>query len=86
MTKRDAQTYLARFHAKYKKVLSFGYTAPLNVQQQRDRYGFSGEANLGWYAGGRYSYEGFATPTNFVSTYQCKSDHGTFQMGRPTVH
>ena len=78
------QTFLARFHARYGKIFSFGYTVPLTTEQQGNRYDFSGEANLGWYAGGRYTYRGSATTTNFLSTYRCKSDHGTFQMHRPS--
>jgi len=80
---RDGGTYLARFHAKYRKIFGFGYIVPLTVEQHGGRYDFSGEANLHWYAGGRYTYQGSATATNFVSTYRCKSDHGTFQMTRP---
>ena len=80
---RTNQTYLARFYANYAKIMRFGYTVPLKVEQQGDRYDFSGEANLHWYAGGRYTYKGSATATNFSATYRCKSDHGTFQMTRP---
>jgi hypothetical protein len=76
-------TYRARFHAKYRKVLSFGYTVPLKVEPRGGGYAFQGKANLGWMAGGVYQYEGFADSTNFHSSYECKYDHGTFQMGRP---
>jgi hypothetical protein len=75
-------TYRARFHAKYHQVLSFGYTVSLKVQSSGDGFTFEGDANLGWYAGGIYHYEGRADATNFHSTYSCKYDHGTFQMGR----
>lgn len=83
VTDQGGQTYLARFHAKYGKIFSFGYSVPLTAEEHGNRYDFSGEANLGWYAGGQYSYQGSATATNFFSTYRCKSDHGSFQMRRP---
>jgi len=76
-------TYRARFHAKYRKVLSFGYTVVLTVQPQGNGFAFRGDANLGWYAGGLYHYEGRADATNFVATYSCKYDHGTFRLARP---
>ena len=85
ITSQGGHAYLARFHAKYGKIFSFGYTVPLTAEQHGNRYDFSGDANLGWYAGGRYTYHGSATATNFVSTYRCKSDHGSFQMRRPAV-
>lgn len=45
--------YEARFHAKYRKILSFGYTVVLNVQRTNDLFTFQGEADLGWLAGGQ---------------------------------
>ena len=75
--------YVARFHANFWKILTFNYAVPLQVKQQDGAYQFSGEANLGWYAGGRYEYQGDATSANFHSTYRAKSDHGTFDMIRP---
>ena len=76
-------SYQARFKAKYRKVLSFGYTVPLKVERTENLFRFQGEADLGWLAGGVYHYAGRAGPTNFFSTYSCKYDHGTFRMGRP---
>ena len=49
-----------------------------------DRYRFEGQADLGSLAGGLYHYEGYATLTNFYSTYRAQYDFGTFQMTRPT--
>jgi len=83
ITRQPDGKYSARYHAKYRKVLSFGYTATLEAKQTGDIYHFSGEADLGWYAGGVYRYKGHANRTNFFSTYSNKYDHGTFQMGRP---
>jgi hypothetical protein len=74
--------YQARFHAKYRKILSFGYTVPLKVSPTGNGYKFDGNADLGALAGGIYHYEGHADATNFFSTYSCKYDHGKFQMQR----
>lgn len=83
IVKKDETNYLARFHAKYGKALSFGYRVPLTVLETNGAITFSGNANLGWLAGGLYHYEGHANLTNFFSTYSCKHDKGTFQMARP---
>jgi hypothetical protein len=87
ITPQTNGTYSARFHAEYKRVFRFrfSYTVPLRVTSEKDRWRFQGEADLGWYAGGKYSYQGFATATNFFSTYRSKHDHGTFHMTRPPV-
>jgi hypothetical protein len=83
VTLKDDGTYNARFHAIYKKVLGFGYTVPLKAAATNGVFEFNGEADLGWWAGGVYHYEGHAQDTNFFSTYRCKYDHGVFQMTRP---
>jgi hypothetical protein len=83
ITKKEEGVYMARFLARYHKVLSFGYTVTLKVQTAANEHTFSGDADLGWLKGGVYHYEGRATATNYISTYRCKYDHGTFQMGRP---
>jgi len=75
--------YVARFHANYWKIFSFTYSVPLRAELQKDNCHFSGQANLGWFAGGIYSYEGSASRSEFNATYHCKYDHGTFQMSRP---
>jgi hypothetical protein len=83
ITKTDQDIYRARFHANYRKVLSFGYTVPLRVERTANTFNFQGEAALGWLAGGVYHYDGHAETTNFFSNYSSKYDHGTFQMARP---
>jgi len=84
IVKKDGEVYQARFHAKYQKILSFGYTVPLKVEPTEDGYKFSGEADLGSLAGGVYRYDGRADATNFFSTYSSQYDHGTFRMERPS--
>ena len=75
--------YQARFRANYRKIIHFSYTVKLTGAETNGLFHFRGEANLGRMAGGVYSYEGDASATNFFSTYRCRYDHGTFQMGRP---
>lgn len=84
ITKSDEQHYTARFHAKYKHILSFGYSVPLVVTNEGSRRTFKGEADLGKLAGGRYTYKGSATPAEFNSRYDSKYDRGSFVMARPT--
>ena len=82
------QILSARFHARYKKAFlrfSFGYAVPLTIRTNDARIEFAGEADLGWYAGGTYRYRGFATATNFYSTYDSKYDHGVFRLQRPAA-
>ena len=85
VTKKDESHYDARFHAKYRKVItfSFGYTVPLVVTNTGTQREFSGTANLGKLAGGIYTYKGAATATEFNARYDSKYDRGTFQMSRP---
>lgn len=85
VTHQSNEVYSARFHAKYKRLfnLSFGYRALLEAKSDGTVASFKGEADLGWYAGGVYRYEGHAGGTNFFSTYSCKYDHGKFIMTRP---
>jgi len=84
VTRNADNLYQARFHAKYKKILSFAYTVLLTTERTDGTFKFHGDADLGWLAGGIYHYEGHADATNFFSTYSSKYDHGTFQMQRPS--
>lgn len=72
----------ARFHAKYRRILSFSYTVPLVARETNGTFHFEGEADLGRLAGGVYRYSGHADGTNFFSTYSSKHDHGVFRMVR----
>ena len=74
--------YEARFRATFLHILHFSYTANFEMQSHAIGWEFNGEANLGK-LGGSYYYEGRATPTNIISTYRSKYDHGTYELGRP---
>jgi len=80
----DEWTYRARFKATYWKLFRFNYSVNLQVTRDpADPFVFQGEADLGWWGGGVYNYDGHATPTNLFSTYRSKYDRGTFRMARP---
>ncbi|MEW6158182.1 MAG: hypothetical protein AB1813_12160 [Verrucomicrobiota bacterium] len=83
ISKTGDGSYSARFHAKYKKILSFGYTVPLTAKTESGKWVFEGQADLGKLAGGLYTYKGNASPTEFFSIYDSKYDRGTFEMTRP---
>jgi hypothetical protein len=75
--------YQARFRATYGGIFHFSYTVRLETQPHYAGWEFNGEADLGRLAGGVYYYEGRATPTNLISTYRSKSDHGILDLHRP---
>jgi len=83
VTKTSDRMYQAHYRAYYKKILRFTYVATLNGRETNGLVTLQGEADLGKLAGGVYKYEGKATPTEFRSSYECKYDHGKYQMMRP---
>jgi len=83
VSKESAHSYWARFRARFGKAFNYEYAVPLKVTEADGKFSFQGEANLHCWAGGVYYYKGAATPTNFFSTYRCKSDHGIFELHRP---
>jgi len=82
ITPASENVYNARFRARFWKIFSFGYTAPLTVYRSNAVAHFTGEADLGKLAGGIYKYAGVIAGTNYYSTYESKYDYGHFRMGR----
>ncbi len=82
ISREEDDTLLARYHATYGKALTFEYDMPMAVVVDGEVYHFSAEADLGWLAGGVYEYDGTVEGDQFRSNYECKSDHGTFEMER----
>jgi hypothetical protein len=72
--------YKASFHAVYASVLRVCYTVQLHGQWTGGKLKLEGDADIGALAGGVYSYQGEAAENEFVCTYRCKYDHGTFRM------
>jgi hypothetical protein len=83
VTKAEANNYQFRFKAVFWKIFRYSYTVQMPVTKTGEEYKFAGDENLGWLAGGVYTYNGKITGTNFSSTYKCKYDNGTFQLTRP---
>jgi hypothetical protein len=81
--------YDVKFHAAYQHWMTlfltvhFGYTVRMEAQNESGGLKFLGSEDLGFLAGGIYTYEGRADGTNFFSTYKSKYDWGTFEMKRP---
>jgi hypothetical protein len=88
ITRAGATDYRAEFKATYGWFFSFSYTMTMHASAtdgttRPDAIYFGGEADLGWLAGGRYTYDGRATTTEFFCNYASSADRGTFQMTRP---
>lgn len=80
VSKQGENQYEAAFQAKYWRVLTFHYVAPLETRLTETNVLFSGQANLGWWAGGLYRYAGQADTDRWFCTYSNRYDYGTFQM------
>jgi hypothetical protein len=81
ISKQGEGYYDAHFHATYAAVIPFEFELPLLVTDDGTAYALEGEADLGWLAGGLYTYNGNATATDFVAAYCAENnDHGTFTM------
>lgn len=85
ITKLEGDRYETRFKAKFWKIFSYASEAEFEMQPHNEGFEFFGTKQLGWLAGGEYTYEGRVSPEKFYSTYKNKWDHGTFQMERPSA-
>lgn len=84
VTEKSPNEYEFRFKATYWKLFRYSYIVNMTTHCTAEGCTFQGKENLGCLAGGVYSYEGVIGTNSFNATYQCKYDHGTFQMQRPT--
>lgn len=82
LTPTGSNTWSAFFHARYGGVLTFTIRTPLAGEPESDRMRFHGEKDLGVLAGGIYRFAGYATATNFFSTYLSAYNSGEFHMTR----
>jgi hypothetical protein len=82
-TDGEPGTIHARFHAVYWGILRFTSIVQLTVTESEGVHQLEGAADLAGWAGGRYEYNGTATPTSFKCTYRSKHDHGVFELSRP---
>ncbi len=82
ITKQGENYYHAHFKATYAFVIPFEFEVPLMVTEDGGVYAFESQADLGWLAGGVYTYTGTTTPHDFSASYCAAKDHGTFTMSR----
>jgi hypothetical protein len=80
LAREASSDYQATFHAVYGGILRVCYTVPLHGQWSDGKLKLAGDTDLGPLAGGIYQYQGEADEIEFVCSYRCKYDHGTFRM------
>jgi hypothetical protein len=73
-------TWRLWFRAEYAGIFRACYSTDVSATHQADHWTFCGGSDLGALAGGRYSYEGSTTVTEFRSTYRSARDHGEFRL------
>ena len=74
--------YTAHFRATFWGIFKSSYSIPL-TRQDGAANTFEGEKDLGWLAGGLYTYRADITPTTFNAKYESKGDSGLFELARP---
>lgn len=82
ITRQGESYYQAHFKATYAKIVPFSFDVPLTVTNDTGLLLFEGQADLGFLAGGTYTYTGQATPSDFTASYCAQKDQGTFTMSR----
>lgn len=82
ITKCDDGRYRAYYHATFAYVIPFAYETTHTATFQDGVTYFTGEEDLGYFAGGYYYYNGQTDGTSFVACYRADKDHGMFRMTR----
>jgi len=82
VSRTAADTYHARFRAKYDWLFTVEEEVDLHVTPGSAPPHATGEADLGWLKGGVYKYDATLTPGRLDATYESKYDHGTFTLER----
>ena len=86
LTTTAPDRYLAQFHAAYWSIFHFDQTVTLvTTSNQNGHLLASGDADLGFFAGGVYHYDADITPTHFTAAYSSSADHGKFDLHRPVA-
>jgi len=73
--------YELRYWASW-SVFESEYTMSMTVDWRRGAFEFTGAKDLGFWFGGLCRFEGRATPTEFVTSYESESNQGQFLMHR----
>lgn len=80
----EEASYIAHFRATWWGIFKSSYSVPLTHDRAAGGNVFAGEQDLGWLAGGTYTYGAEITPTSFDASYQSEGgDSGIFQLTRP---
>lgn len=83
ITKQDEGSYHAHFKASFAVIIPFEFEIPITTADDGGIQAFESSADLGWLAGGVYSYSGQAGECEFFARYCAENgDHGTFTMRR----
>lgn len=85
ITTDDEGVVRAHYKAEYGNIFRFEYTLPMVVTVDGETCHFTGEADLGFLAGGRYTYEGTVIGDAFTSSYDSRVYTGTFDMQRVPI-
>ena len=82
ITRQDADSYDVEIRTKYARILPVHFEVPVEVHDQGGFHLMQGEADLGWMAGGVFTYTGQSDPREFVCTYREGTDQGIIRMTR----
>ena len=72
------------YHATWAGILSGAYRADHRATPApaKDGHTFQGRHQMPGWAGGMYNYKGTVRGDDFIASYECALDKGTFQMKR----
>lgn len=85
ITKEGENYYHAHFKATWAHVIPYEFELPLTTCHENGCDNFNGAADLGWLAGGNYTYAGQACGCQFEASFCAPNDYGTFSMTRVTT-
>ncbi len=80
VTPKGDDTYEFYYWATYWKLFRASYKIDAKVAAANGTWTLSGERDLGRLFGGAYRHEGEAKDGKLNATYECRIDHGTFEM------
>jgi hypothetical protein len=78
----EDSSYHARFHATFLRVLPYEFDTPLTVTHTSDVITLNGQTDLGWLAGGVFTYEGQVNQCELICNYCAAKDNGWFHLRR----
>lgn len=82
ITKCGENQYCARYHATFCKFIPYGYDTYHVAFEENGAMHFQGQTDLGWLAGGSYTYAGWANGHQYAARYRTEDDNGYFRMTR----